>query len=288
MGKFGKRRLPRFMELDNNKVNEAPDDNTSHLDENHPIEIVSLGDHGDDHAMIKIKTHEGEELELRFDYNGDGMLTAQHGDHEYSIPVEVEVVEEPVNEFENQHMSRLLDGQMLNLIKKRIAFQSEEDSEISGIISEVDESEGAPMLIVKNEEGQTIASIMYDEKADEFIDGMSSWKYVYMPSDSKSARLLQNFIDNYYMSDEEESNHLPTFESFVNECWSPMEESYNPAMSEEAKKAIKALCEELLIKEAQTCDEDADPNHTYENYLNECGSYLSECMAEAATNLKVD
>jgi len=78
-----------------------------------------------------------------------------------------------------------------------------------------------------------------------------------------------------------------TFNEFVNECWTPMEEGYNPALSEEAKRAIKALCENVLIKEAQTCDEDYDPNHTYENYLNECGHYMTQCMMEAATNLKV-
>ena len=66
-----------------------------------------------------------------------------------------------------------------------------------------------------------------------------------------------------------------------------MEESYNLAMSEEAKRAIKAICEEMLIQEAQRCDEDADPMHTYENYLNECGSYMTECMMEAAAGVPV-
>ena len=67
-----------------------------------------------------------------------------------------------------------------------------------------------------------------------------------------------------------------------------MEEGYNPAMSEEAKRAVKTICEDMLIKEAQACDEDQDPSHTYESYLNECGSYMTECMMNAASNLKVE
>jgi DNA-directed RNA polymerase subunit RPC12/RpoP len=66
-----------------------------------------------------------------------------------------------------------------------------------------------------------------------------------------------------------------------------MEEGYSPAMSEEAREAIKKICEDLLIKEAQACDEDRDPAHTYENYLNECGSYMTECMMEAAAGLNI-
>jgi hypothetical protein len=88
--------------------------------------------------------------------------------------------------------------------------------------------------------------------------------------------------------DKEMGKAAKTFESFVNECWSPMEEGYSSAMSEEAKQAIKTLCEDLLIKEAQMCDEDADPNHTYESYLNECGSYMTERMMESSANLNVN
>jgi hypothetical protein len=67
-----------------------------------------------------------------------------------------------------------------------------------------------------------------------------------------------------------------------------MTEGYSPAMSEEAQNAVKSVCEEILIKEAQMCDEDADPNHTYENYLNEVGSYMSKCMMEAAAEVDVE
>lgn len=77
-----------------------------------------------------------------------------------------------------------------------------------------------------------------------------------------------------------------TFENFVNECWGPMNEEYSPAMSEEAKRAIRSICEEVLIHEAHGCNEDSDPNHTYESYLNECAQYMAESMMRAAQNLR--
>jgi hypothetical protein len=65
-----------------------------------------------------------------------------------------------------------------------------------------------------------------------------------------------------------------------------MTESYTPSMSEDAKRAIKSLCESMLIHEAHGCNEDSDPDHTYESYLNECGQYMTECMMRAAQNLR--
>lgn len=216
MGKFGKYRKPKFME--DNPIPESHGGVAIHP------EIISLSGHGDDHAMIIIKTHDGQEVELKFDYDGDGMLTAQHGDHEYSIPVEVEIV----------------------------AGMEEAD--------QVDEAK-------KNKSvGPRPDYLDFDKDGDKKESMKKALK------DKKKA----------------EPKAAKTFESFVNECWSPMQEGYNPAMSEEAKRAIKAICEDLLIKEAQMCDEDQDSSHTYESYLNECGSYMTECMMEAASNLNVN
>ena len=160
--------------------------------ENTSVEIIGLGDHGDDHAIIKIKLPSGEEVELHFDYDGQGMLKAQHGEHEYSIPVEVE---------HEEHES--------------------------------------------------------DQEEREEHEGHA------------------------------EGHVTPTFESFLAECWNPITEGYSPTMSEDAVRAIKSLCEELLIKEAESCHLDQDPMHTYESYLNEVGQCLTECMMEAAQTLKV-
>jgi hypothetical protein len=228
MGKFGKNRLPKFMKSETEVTESTPIVTDERMEKISQPEIVSMANHGDDHAMIIIRTEEGEELELRFDFDGDGMLTAHHGDHEYSIPVEVDYVESDDDDFEDAPEG----DDRFNEAKASCKKQAKPD--------------------------------FLD--ADKDGDKKESFK-----SAAKSAKAAG------------------TFESFViNECWNPMEEGYNPAMSEEAKRAIKALCEDLLINEAQMCDEDYDQMHTYENYLNECGSYMTECMMEAAAALKVD
>lgn len=214
MGKFGKRRIPKF--LDSQKEIQEMNEFEG-LDKSHPIEIVALGDHGDDHVMITIKTKEGEELELKFDYDGNGMLTTQHGDHEYTVPVEVEIDDE----------------------------------------SDVDE----------------------DLDAEDEVECSDCGK--------------NPCVCDYDKTDEEDMSHLaiPTFESFViNECQDcgKKMDGYEPAMSEEAKRAVKEVVETYLIEEAQACNEDSDPNHTYENYLNEVSQYLTECMMESAANMDVN
>jgi len=219
MGKFGKNKLPKFMNKPDDRIGSNPHIQEEHQDDEMQPTIVSMSGHGDDHAMIVIRTKSGEELELQFNYDGEGMLTAQHGEHEYSIPVEVEYVE----------------------------------------TEEVDEKlKGKQVKLDKNHNGKI---------------------------DSEDFKLLNKSKKS---KKDTEGKVAETFEGFVNECWTPMEEGYNLAMSEEAKRAIKALCEEMLIQEAQRCDEDADPMHTYENYLNECGSYMTECMMEAAASVPVE
>ena len=209
MGKFGKNRIPKFM-----KGQPVPE---SHSGRTVSPEIVSISDHGDNHAMIIIKTAGGEELELQFDYDGEGMLIAQHGDHEYSIPVEVEVV------------------------------------------SDIEESKKA--------------------KPDYLDFDGDGDKKESMKKALKDKRSLKNAKGH---------KTAKTFESFINECWSPVKEGYNPAMSEEAKRAVKTICEDLLIYEARSCNEDSDPNHTYESYLNEVGSFLTDCMMESAASIDLD
>jgi hypothetical protein len=53
------------------------------------------------------------------------------------------------------------------------------------------------------------------------------------------------------------------------------------AMSPEAKLAVEKLCEAILKKEAEDYHNDENPDHTYEGYMKECGSYLNECMGQA-------
>jgi hypothetical protein len=171
------------------------------------------------------------------------MLTAQHGEHEYSIPVEIDYVESDDDDFEDK-------------------WELE------------DAPEGDPR---------------FSDKMNEAAKKLSAKQKKFLDKDGNGELTKKDFLLlNKNKKKDTEGKVAETFESFVNECWTPMEEGYNLAMSEEAKRAIKALCEELLIQEAQRCDEDADPMHTYENYLNECGSYMTECMMEAAASVSVE
>ena len=68
--------------------------------------------------------------------------------------------------------------------------------EIIGTIKGIDTSEGVPMLKIVNEEGQVIASVMYHK--NEFIEGESSWYYVFEPATPKDSRILELFRINFY------------------------------------------------------------------------------------------
>ena len=58
-------------------------------------------------------------------------------------------------------------------------------------------------------------------------------------------------------------------------------------LSENAKAAIKQICNEVLIKEAHIYETSEDPNQTYETFLKECTHYMAECLIRASQNLKV-
>lgn len=351
MGKFGKYRKPKFME--NEPIPESHGEDTIHP------EILSLSSHGEDHAMIIIKTHDGQEVELRFDYDGDGMLTAQHGDHEYSIPVEVEIIsdeDEPhqIDEISNMvkrsaflkawNKSKDLDLDHDSFKKSKVlhqahAFETHINPEIRREADYIAKMFGPDVTVDIKKAGGGSPDEYQQAVSLEFYEGREIFAKISIYSDGRVdkvgsfpdniQRRLIRFIDKVrheelskptagYELDEakkgkpdyldfdkdgdkkepmkkalqdkakQKTKAAKTFENFVNECWNPMEEGYNPAMSEEAKRAVKAICENLLIKEAQMCDEDHDPSHTYESYLNECGSYMTECMMEAAANLKVN
>ena len=322
MGKFGNKRIPKFMSGE-----PIPESHTGVAI--HP-EILSLKGHGDDHAMIIIKTHDGQEVELRFDYDGDGMLTAQHGDHEYSIPVEVEIVSDidesaHIDEISNMvkrsaflkswDKSKELDPEHDGFKKAKAsqqahAFQTHISPDIKREADSVASMFGAGVSVEIKKGGGGGGGDYQQFVSLEFFEGREIFAKITIYSDGRVdkvgqfpeniQRRLIRFIDKvrheelseptkgYELAEAKKGKAAKTFESFVNECWNPMEEGYSPAMSEEAREAIKKICEDLLIKEAQACDEDRDPAHTYENYLNECGSYMTECMMEAAASLKVD
>jgi len=351
MGKFGNKRIPKFMMGE--PIPESHEGRSIHP------EILSLSGHGDDHAMILIKTHDGQEVELRFDYDGDGMLIAQHGDHEYSIPVEVEIVS---GMEESSQVDEISNAVKRSAFIKAWDKEKELDPEKEGfrrnkVLQQARSFETHISPEIKRE-AQSIASMFGDDVTAEvkktgmgssddyqqsisieFHEARGIFARIVIYSDGRVdktgqfpdniQRRLVRFVDKVrheelrkpvpgpmiepvsekltkgqkkldknkngkldkndfeLLRKSKSTKVVESFQSFVNECWNPMEEGYNLAMSEEAKRAVKTICEEILIKEAQMCDEDKDPMHTYESYLNECGSYMTECMMEAAANLRV-
>jgi hypothetical protein len=77
----------------------------------------------------------------------------------------------------------------------------------------------------------------------------------------QNLRKYENFIGNY--SSLGENNDMT---------------SEGMCMSEDAKEAMKSLCESMLCKEAEDYHNDSDDSHTYEGYMNECSNYIKECM----------
>jgi hypothetical protein len=319
--KFGKRLKLEYMPESDSPIGANPHMKKETVEEIMQPEILSMTSHHDDHAMIVIRTKDGEELELRFDYDGEGMLTAHHGDHEYSIPVEVEYVESDDDDFEekweledaDEDDPRFQEDEHHMSTRDKYGMTDEGLSlakhlKVGDKLKKINTSAPGTVTITKIDgnkvfvEDEALPGRLFQWAADGIEAEIKAGKLKLHTSVDEAAKKLSNKQkknldknkngridkeDFLLLQKEKSAKAVETFESFVNECWTPMEEGYNIAMSEEAKRAIKALCEEMLIKEAQMCDEDADPQHTYENYLSECGQWMTECMMNAATNLKI-
>ena len=76
----------------------------------------------------------------------------------------------------------------------------ERKEEINGPIKGIDTSNGVPMLVVGNAEGKNAASIMWHK--NEFVEGWSSYHYVYQGATPKDSRILELFKANFYDSPE--------------------------------------------------------------------------------------
>lgn len=68
---------------------------------------------------------------------------------------------------------------------------------------------------------------------------------------------------------------MKTYKQYLNES----EGKKVSAMTEEAKKHVKEMCEKLY-NEAKAYHDDPHPDHTYESYVKECGDYMNEMMNE--------
>ena len=69
---------------------------------------------------------------------------------------------------------------------------NKEEKEILGYSFSIDDSEGTPLVVVLDKDGKALASIMYDQKSKEYIEGDSSFKYVYTPLSATANIILKD------------------------------------------------------------------------------------------------
>jgi hypothetical protein len=78
-------------------------------------------------------------------------------------------------------------GKEVNLKRSFVnVHSSEEPRDINGIVEEVIED----MMLRITDDGKTVANVMYDKNSGEFIEGLSTWKYVYEPLDEETMVVL--------------------------------------------------------------------------------------------------
>jgi hypothetical protein len=90
------------------------------------------------------------------------------------------------------------------------------DESINGIIKGFDDEEGfsVPYMVISTTDGNKILGhVIWDKKTKEFVEGNSSYHYVYTPQDEKSARNLELFKVNFY--EEVQESEIPTIYPYL-------------------------------------------------------------------------
>ena len=130
---------------------------------------------------------------------------------------------------------------------------------------------------------ETLGDIIGDSGDMYSYDDVATMRFNSSTSPSLSSNPTNISYHAYQSNNTNKANE--SFNSFLNECWSPIDESYVPGLSDSSKLAIKRLCEAVLIHEAHTHDMSDDSTQTYETYLNECYEYITECMMHASQKI---
>ena len=130
---------------------------------------------------------------------------------------------------------------------------------------------------------ETLGDIIGDSGDMYSYDDVATMRFNSSTSPSLSSNPTNISYHAYQSNNTNKANE--SFNSFLNECWSPTDESYVPGLSDSSKLAIKRLCEAVLIHEAHTHDMSDDSTQTYETYLNECYEYITECMMHASQKI---
>lgn len=95
-------------------------------------------------------------------------------------------------DYENMSVEEFV-GTPVSLNRKFINVHSNEpDAPIQGVFAGIDRSEGIPLMVIEKD-GKKVGYIMYEKNKDRFIEGMSSWSYIYEPMDADTADLLKRF-----------------------------------------------------------------------------------------------
>ena len=95
-------------------------------------------------------------------------------------------------DYENASVEEFV-GTPVSLNRKFVnVHQNEPDTQIQGVFSGIDRSEGTPLMVIEKD-GKKVAHVMYDKNKDAFVEGMSSWSYVYSPMDAETSELLSRF-----------------------------------------------------------------------------------------------
>jgi hypothetical protein len=95
-------------------------------------------------------------------------------------------------DYENMSVEEFV-GTPVSLNRKLVNIHtSEPDLPIQGVFAGIDRSEGVPMMVIEKN-GKKVGYIFYEKDKDRFIEGMSSWLYVFEPMDADTADLLKRF-----------------------------------------------------------------------------------------------
>jgi len=78
---------------------------------------------------------------------------------------------------------------------------------------------------------------------------------------------------------------VKTLEDFLNEKIDPKK---GFMISKEVQSSIDSLCETMLHSEAVSCDENEDPEQTYEKYIDSACNFMKEKMNERMEIWKSD
>ena len=267
MGKFGNKSLPKFMQEE--EVIGEGSERIQELQEGHSApEIISLGDaDGGDFLTITIKTVEGEEVALEFKLDDEkeeteeegiykGTLTAEHNDVVYTIHCEIE--EAGNGDYDIKIGDVAAEGE---------PAEKEEETE------DVDESKVLRFEDFMNER----FDIGHEFEIGSDENDIKGHSHLKRGDRVKITKKWKNAVGDVYGTDRSEDDYGLYADDI--DHLSRKDEGMN--CSEDAKMAIKSICEEYLCKEGMEFDQNENEEHTYEGYAKACMEYLKECMMEA-------